>query len=347
MFEKETQMLNEAYEAYNLDTRENLEDDILNYIRERIVENLDLLEEIILYTGEEITPSDILATFDQESNIRGLYKKQTNITRLENNFVYGEYITSCGNIAVECSDTLKTLRYFVKAIKTRNTITISDVDYDELNVKTALLVIFCEALAKFNVDRNLIMIVPFEECYYDNFDKVIYLDEDKKPHIKAQTNKFFIYLEDESLRNYVEKEEEVLKYHNKNYEILTGDFYEVINKINKEIPLAVAIYTKDQETAYKFINLVHSKNIFFNTSFVETEFIEDPKDILYMRKKIMYPLENADNSLNTDFKIPQNREEVKEEVLESPENKNLQLIPKQVNPWYKRIFECIKRFFKR
>ena len=61
----------------------------------------------------------------------------------------------------------------------------------------------------------------------------------------------------------------------------------------------------------------------------------------------MYPLENADNSLNTDFEIPQNREEVKEEVLESPDNKNMQLIPKQVNPWYKRILECIKRFFKR
>ena len=343
MFEKETQLLDKAYETYNLDTRENISIKVLNYIRERIIDNQDVLERIIKYTEADLSFNDILNTFDTEVSKKIIYKSETTITKLENNFAYGIYTTSCGNIAIECSDPLKVLQYYIKAIMSRNTITISDSDYDDINVKTALLVIFCEALAKFNIDRNLIMLVPYEECYYDYFDKVIFEDEKQQTKEKKQVNKYYIYVENKNLLNYVKNEEEVLKHYNKNYEILTEDFYEAIKKINKEIPIGASIYTEDTNIGYKFINLVHSKNVFFNTSFVETEFIEQPKDELYMRKKIMYPLQGANDSLNTNLILTPKEEE----IVEINESENMSLIPKKVNPWYKRIFEKIKNFFKK
>ena len=71
---------------------------------------------------------------------------------------------------------------------------------------------------------------------------------------------------------------------------LTDDFEKAIEKINNDKPIGAAIYTDEAELGYKFINRIHSKNVFVNTSFAELDTkIEDPANVLYMMKKIMYP----------------------------------------------------------
>ena len=70
----------------------------------------------------------------------------------------------------------------------------------------------------------------------------------------------------------------------------TDDFEKAIEKINNDKPIGAAIYTDEAELGYKFINRIHSKNVFVNTSFAELDTkIEDPANVLYMMKKIMYP----------------------------------------------------------
>jgi hypothetical protein len=79
-----------------------------------------------------------------------------------------------GVIAVEAYDTLEVIKYFIRAIKSRNAIVISDIEYDDTSIKFLILEIIKEALTKFGIDKNLIMILPYEECYYDYFDRVIF-----------------------------------------------------------------------------------------------------------------------------------------------------------------------------
>jgi hypothetical protein len=292
MLEKEIELLDKVYEMYNVDAEENIDVQILEYIGKRIIANKEEINKFLEYSKEDISYEQILETFEKASNEKSLYKKEKKMQMLENGFVYGTYTTSVGNIVVECSNPLKVLKYFVLAIKTRNTVTISDIDYDELNIKSFLLTIFSESLEKFNINKNLIMILPYEECYYDKFDKIIIdTDEEYKIINKEKEDKLYIYEENRNFTNYIQKEEIYLKAYDKNYEILTGDFYEVIKKINKKEVQGAVIYTTSQTLAYKFLNLVHSKNVFVNSSFSELDLkIKDLENPFYFSKKIMYQL---------------------------------------------------------
>lgn len=339
MFEKEMVILNKAYKSYNLDNRYDIAKRVLTYIRGRIEEEKDLIEKLIKITNEKINFSEILETFDRVANEKEEYKKEYKITKLENNFAFGKYTTSIGNIAVECSDTLKVLEYYIQAIKSRNTITISDSEYDELNVKAALLIIFSEALSKFIINPNLIMLVPFEECYYDEFDKIIYLDDENRIEKKQKTNKLYIYVENESFNEVIESEKRELEKNNKRYEIIKGDFETAVSRINSNISDGAVIYTENPQIAYEFINLVHARNVFVNTSLLEVEQIEESKNELYAKKKIMYPLKNQDTNKEENESAKEEQQEVKEE--------NKQMIVVEHNPWYKRIIDAIKKFFKR
>lgn len=355
MLEKEFCLLNSAYESYNLDKRESISKEVLKYIRTRIVENKELIEKISESSNESVTFEEILQVFDEEVNKKEKYKSEKKLTKLDNNYAYGVYTTSIGNIVIECSDTLTILKYYINAIKSRNTITISDSEYNDVSLKSALLIIFCEALSKFNIDMNLIMLIPYEECYYEKYDKLIYADEKKASIQKETTDKLYIYVEDESFKEYVEKEKLALKFYGKEYEILTGDFYDAVHKINEKFSNGASIYTKNSAYAFKFINLVHSRNVFVNSSLVEMEVVQDVVDELYMKKKIMYPLTNANNDLNSELKsekniVNENEEKIeisKDKVINNEKLNNMQMIKKDTNPWYIRIFECIKRFFKK
>ena len=178
MLEKEFKKLNKAYEEYNLDKRENISIKVLNYIKNRLIENKVELQELSEML-DDISYMEIEKIFLEEAFNIEEYKKEKLLKRLENNFMYGIYTTSVGNVAVECEKTEDVLKYFIYAIKSRNTITISDLEYRDNDLKHVILLIFTEALQKFDINKNLINIMPYEECYYDDFDVVIDLEENK------------------------------------------------------------------------------------------------------------------------------------------------------------------------
>ena len=336
MFEKEIEALNDAYKSYNLNYNKARENEILDYIRSRIVDEQSSLEYIIEQMDEKYSFDDILTTFDEQARKKIIYKRETHLSENKFKFYYGKMTTSVGNIAVECSDTLEVLRYFIRAIQSHNTITISDIEYSEVSVKAALLVIFCEALEKFQIDMNLIMLLPCEECYYDEFDKVLVYDENGLTVTKKAHNySMFIYIEDAYFESVVENEIGVLEINNKKYRTIRGDFYDVISEINKEVPAGAVIYTQSSVKAYEFMNLVHSSNVFVNTTLMAKEDIEEPDNELYCIRKIMYPSKDAVQTTN-------NRAlEDKKMVAETA------LVIQKPNPWYKKIVEKIKGLFKK
>ena len=231
-----------------------------------------------------------------------------------------------GVIAVEAYETKEVIKYYIKAIKSRNAIAISDVEYGENNVKTLILIIIKEALKKINIKEDLIMLLPYEECFYEYFDKVIYTydKEGKKletPKVeeKERTNELYVYIEDSSL------EEEARK--NQNAKILKGNVDEVIEKINEKKTKGAVIYTKNANMAYKFINLVKSQNVFVNTNLENIEKPTRKDGLLYEYENIIIP-------------IPQ---EVKKEIINEIKNKETSLIVKEK----KGILEKIKHFLEK
>lgn len=341
MFE-EIDLLTEVYEQYNLDNRYEIENRILSYIGSRILENRESIENIIELLEEKITFNDIIRVFNEEANLGSKYKDSSTIRKLDNGFVYGYFKSSVGNIAVEVENVLDVLRYYVRAIKSRNAIVIADREYSEINLKSALLVIFCEAIAKFGLSKNLIMLVPFEECFYDEFDKVID-NENNVIESKKEKLKFYLYLQDKFFEDNVKQELEDMKVQGLDVEILEGEFKEVVDKINKEHPKGAGIYTKDAKLGYNFLNLVKSSNVFFNSSLLNYENLKEEEDGLYRNKKIMYPfIQRQDiekiESLKEEEKINEEIDIVKQ---------NLALTVKKENSWYKRIFDAIKNFLFR
>ena len=288
MLEKKFEKLNKAFEEYNLDEREELSGKILNYIRVRLEENkeeLDILSDIT----KDVSVDRLLEIFDNETSKPEIYKKEKVLKKLENGFVYGSYTTSVGNVAVETSSTIDVLKYFIYGIQSRNTITISDLEYKENDLKHAIHMIFSECIKSYGISEELISILPYEECYYDNFDLVINLDENKVEK-KKETEKLLIYKSNNKFENDIEREIAYLDKYKMDYEIIAEDFEKAINKINSQKPIGAVIYTEDAEQGYRFINRIHSKNVFVNTSFAELDTkIEDLENALYMKKKIMYP----------------------------------------------------------
>lgn len=328
MTDKDMRLFKIAYKKYNLDARENIDEEILKYIYTRIIANKDIIDEMIKIAKEKISFEDIIKIFEQENKKQSKYKQEKALIKKENGFIFATYTTSVGVVAIETSDTLKVLKYFIEAIKTRNSIIISDIEFSEENVKSMLLIIFCEAISKFKLDSNLISIIPYEECDYSKFDKVIY--ENKIVDKRYEKDEYYIYLEDNYFEKEVEEEKEILKNNKKNVKVLRKNIEETIELINQNKPFAVSIYTRNSKIGYEFINLIHSKNVFVNSTLmnaIETENIENE---FYMKKNIMY-------QLDTDEKI--NKNNIKNKTEKG-------LIKPLKNKWYKKILDKIKNFLK-
>ena len=209
----------------------------------------------------------------------------------------------------------------------------------EFNIKSLILLIIQEALKKFGIDENLIMILPYEECYYEYFDEVIYtydvegvLLEEPKIERKEYGTKNYVYIHSQNLK------EEALK--NENAEILESDFEEVINQIGKEN--SAVIYTDSTEIAYKFINLINCKNVFVNTNLENAKEFEGTENIFYETKHIIIPIPKKEEKVSV-----QDEEQISSKI-ESNENKteNLDLIVKEENIFTK-IKNILKSFFGR
>ena len=289
MNDEQMMLKKNAYKFYNLSHDEQISKKILEYVRLRFVENKDLFEDLIKICGEDITFEDLLDVFDETSK-NELYKKEKKLSKINDNYYSGVYTTSIGTVAVEVDNTKDALKYLVEAIKSRNSVTISDIDYMENDVKNCLLLLFKSALEKFGLDSNLIDVVPFEECYYENFDRILVLDEKRVVYNKVASDSLYIYLEDKNLESAAYKD--MLKFEVKGTKVhlLRGDIDEAIDRINRKHYKAASIYTSSGDAAYKFINLVGADNVFVNASLEYAESLETGESEIYQKKRIMYPV---------------------------------------------------------
>lgn len=192
-----------------------------------------------------------------------------------------------------------------------------------------ILIIIQEALKKFEIDENLIMILPYEECFYSYFDKVIYTYNkqgkklrqngyEKKKSIKQK----YLFIENTEL------EEIALKDNlDEEKEILRGSIDEAIDKINESHPFVATIYTKDAEKAYRFLNLINSPNVLVNTSLSNAKEMGNSSYELYEERNII---------------LPMLKQSTPKEAIEwqETEEKSLQIVNKT-------IFEKIKDFLRK
>ena len=251
-----------AYYEYII-KREEIEEDILEYISKRINANQDSIEKLIDMTKEKIDMKIIDKVLKKESK----YKSNKTFDMDVQGFVRGTLNTPKGVLLKEESNIEKVVELYIDAILSRNAVVISDIEYSEISVKKLILEIIQIALEKFEVSKDLIQLLPYEEVNNDEFNKY------------KENEKIYIYLENKNFENEVDK-----KY------LIEGEIDEVIEKINNEgICKCAIIYTADKEKAYKFINRVNGKNVFVNASI---ENIEENIEIndWYINKNVIYPI---------------------------------------------------------
>lgn len=261
MNEKNIEKGLKAYYDY-ITKREDIENEILTYISKRINENKDSIEKLVSITKEKIDMKLINEVLNKESK----YKGSKSFYIDEQGFLSGILITSKGVLLKKESNVEKVIELYIEAILSRNAVVISDIEYLDVSVKKLVLEIIQIALEKFEVDKNLIQLLPYEEVNEKEFNEY------------KENEKMYIYLENKDFENEVEK-----KY------LVEGEIDEVIEKINQEgICKCAIIYTKDKEKAYKFINRVNGKNVFVNASI--ENILEDIKiDDWYINKYVIYP----------------------------------------------------------
>ena len=290
MKKEELFLIKNAYNSYNLNANETISKKVLKFALSRLKENKKDIEKLIEIFKEEISFDDLISCLQKEMDQPDLYKKEKTMKKAGNGFYYGTYTTSVGNILIENSNTISVLKYFVKGIKSRNSITISDIEYHENDLKNAILLIFKNALEKYEIDSNLLNIIPYEECKNEWFDKVILEDENKILNNKQYTGFSYLYLADEVFASMAVNDLSRLSNRGKQVEIIKGAFGDVLNRINSEDIFSTCIYTENRELAYDFINLAQASNVFVNASLEEAEEVENIDDEFYMKKKIMYPI---------------------------------------------------------
>ncbi|MBE5812220.1 MAG: hypothetical protein E7314_01015 [Clostridiales bacterium] len=251
----------DAYYGY-ISKEEDIQKHIMEYISERINANKDSIEKLVNITKEKIDMKIVNRILKKESK----YKVKKTFAIDQAGFVRGALVVPKGLILKEESDIEKVIELYVDAILSRNALVISDIEYLDVSVKKFILEIMQIALEKFEVDKNLIQLLPYEEI------------NDKEFNEYKENNKIYIYLENKDFENVVDK-----KY------LIEGEIDEIIEKINKEgICKCAVIYTKDKDKAYKFINRVNGKNVFVNASIENIE--EDIEiDDWYINKNVIYP----------------------------------------------------------
>ncbi len=354
---EEINLLNNAFRIYNLNDTLDLSERVLKYILSRIIANKTYIQQMIDISGTEISFNDIYNAFDEAYKENDFYKSTSSYNQGAD-YYSGVFPVPTGNIVVETNDVLQVIKYFVGGIKSRNTITISQTEYNELSLSSMMLIIFTEALAKFNISRNTLMIMPYEECSYDDFDEIIELEEKEQEKViqKEFSKKYVIYDYDGKFTSEIDSEMKRLNEKNIDFEKIEGKFGDVLDRLNKMKPKGVSIYTSDPNVAYEFITLVTSPNVFVNSSLLNCEELNDKTNKFYYKKKIMYPSEKELNVAEYYKNYTDNIKEIKTDIFAKEDDKlpeqnnvsnNEQALVEVVNPWYKRILEKIKSFFKK
>lgn len=316
MIDNIIKLKNASYKYILNDTFE-LTEKLLLYIQDRIKANKQEIKELINIKQEMYTFEDIEKVINTEIQRDMKYKDYTTMYIDSKTFISTSILVPVGLIAIETYDTIETIKYYIRTIKSRNAIAISDVEYDEDGVKFLILEIIKEALKKFNIDENLIMILPYEECFYKYFDKVIYTYDKQGEKLsqnnyeeKEKTNNRYVYIENNELEEQAQKD-------NKG-EFLKGNIDEVIEKINSTCSEGATIYTKNPESAYKFINLVKSKNVMVNASLQNIKDIPKSPNEMYVYKNIILPIpKDVNEDIEKENKEEMSLVKVKDSIFEN------------------------------
>ena len=144
--------LRKATNDYRLNNSYEITENILKYIQERIIANKNEIEELIELKEEKYKYEEIKNAIDEEIEKEIKYKNYRRMYINKEKFISTSLLMPIGVIAVEAFDTIEVIRYFIRAIKSRNSIAISDVEYDEQSVKFLILEILQEALKKYGLN---------------------------------------------------------------------------------------------------------------------------------------------------------------------------------------------------
>lgn len=251
---------------------------LLRYIKERVEANSEEIEKLNkeLKIGIDI---DVIKNIDKEYQ----YKNVKKTLELDENYIFYTYQVPKGVLAVRCDNELDVIKNIFEAISTHNCITIIYENDNKYNLSNLILLIVKESLKKFEVSEELVNIMESEYDY--EFSNIINKNivEKKEETLK----KLYIYKYDDYFEEEVKKEKERIEKLEIDYEILTGDFDEVVDKINETRNLGASIYTQDKEIGYKFINYIHSDNVFLNTSLENLEKSDINDNLYYDWKNIV------------------------------------------------------------
>ena len=320
----EIKNLEKAYKKYILDNRFDIQNSIIKYIIDRLKANKKEIEKVIELNKNTIRYENILNIVKEilNSEIESYNKTVIN----KQGFMFSQVLVPEGIVAVEAYEPLEIIKYWIKAIKSRNAIAISSVYYDETSIEALILIIIKEALSKFSLDENLIMYIPFEECFYEYFDEVIYTYNETEKRIEKkeidgkQKRKMYVYIEDEYFRQEAEL--------NIGAEIIYGKMDNALEKIKGA--KCATIYTQNSEKAFEFINLADCKNVFVNTNVKNAIETMESEEELYKYKNIIVPISKELLKENSEHK------EEEKEINNSKENVELtQLVKYKESLWEK------------
>ena len=327
---------------YRLSSEYNLSENLFEYIKKRIEANKEEIIKLIDLKKEKIIYEDILNLVNEILLNDIEYKSYKNMAINKYGFLYVTMLMPIGVVAVETFETMEVIKYLFYAIKSRNAIVISDVEYDEYSVKFLILEILKEAIKKFELDEELVNIYPYEECFYEFFDRVIYTYDKIGNKLlkneyddKEYDNKKYVYIEDKELESFA-------KFDNGNdVEYIYGNIDDVIEKINCKYSSVAVIYTKNTKYAYKFINLVLAKNVFVNTSVQNEQINEKYDEEIYVYKNVILPIPKQEDIIKD---VDLNLEEINDENLfnKSDDKENMKLVVINEN-----VLEKIKKFLRR
>lgn len=278
-----------AYQNYVLNSDYKLGEKIYSLIRERIKVNKEQIEKLIEINRVATTYSEILEILEKEEKNLKDYKKTNIMSKIDNKFMFSQYQVPVGIIAVKTNSFYIAIENIFKAVGTRNAIVVIEENYNEHSIENLILLIVQEALKKFNINENIIQIVNKEAIKEEDlkaFDIIV--SEVGETLEKLETDKMYIYQEDEYFADIVKNEVEKLNSNGMQVEVLIGEMEDCIEKINKNRAFGVCIYTKDRKKAYKFINLVNSGNVFFNGTLLNAKKTNKISNMYLTLKNLVY-----------------------------------------------------------
>ena len=264
-----------AFRKYVINNNKNISKEIFGYVQAKLQENEVEIKQLIDINNDDITYEDIVEYLKEEEKNVGKFKVKNEKT--------GRYCVPVGVIGIECANAKDAIQNIFKSISTRNAIMILHDNYSKYSTEALVLLIVKECLKNFYIDDNIIQMFEKEEIDLTKLDRVItksdgkfsisnYRSELGKKSYNDITDKntIYIYQEDESFANDVQKEVQRLQNNDtyKSYRIkpIKGEFGNVVNFLQtNNNASAVCMYTNNAQKAYKFINWTNSPNVFVNT----------------------------------------------------------------------------------